>query len=78
MKKKRNSSSLLFVSLLGYIAEHYSYKLSLIIAGVFMGLSGLVTIILYILQYINERKEDAKKRKVVKTHTTVITSDSSQ
>ncbi len=61
---------------IGYIAEHYGYKPSLIIAGIFMGLSGCVTIILYILQYLNERKTDTKKRKVVKTNTTIVTSDS--
>jgi len=59
----------------GYIAEHYGYKSSLIIAGIFMGLSGCVTIILYILQYLNEHKKDTKNGKIVKTNTTIITSD---
>jgi hypothetical protein len=43
-----------------------------------MGLSGCVTIILSILQYINEQRKDPKSRKTIKTNTTIITSDSSE
>ncbi len=63
---------------IGYIAEHYGYKPSLIIAGIFMGLSGCVTMLLYIIQYVNERRENTKNGKLIKTNTTVITSDSSE
>jgi hypothetical protein len=41
-----------------------------------MGLSGCVTIILYVLQWLNERDNKRKKRKAIKTNTTIITSDS--
>ena len=43
-----------------------------------MGLSGCVTIILSILQYLNEKKKDPKSRKAIKTNATIITSDSSE
>ena len=56
---------------IGWIAEQYGYKISLIIAGVFMGLSGCVTIILYILQYLNEPEKNTKNER----NSTVVASD---
>jgi hypothetical protein len=61
---------------IGWIAEHYGYKTSLIIAGIFMGLSGCVTIVLYIIQFLNERKKNTKNGKTIKINTAVRTSDS--
>ena len=69
---------LVFFSLLGYIAQYYGYKASLIIAGIFMGLSGGVTIILSILQYLEKRRKDPTREQTIKTHTTTLTSDSSE
>ena len=60
----------MFFLIIGWIAEQYGYKASLIIAGIFMGLSGCVTIILYVLQYLNERKKD-KSEKTLETNTTI-------
>ncbi len=60
----------------GYIAEHYGYKTSLIVAGIFMGLSGCVTTILSIIQYTRKRRNDPTSRKPTKTSTTIVTSDS--
>jgi hypothetical protein len=48
----------------------------LIIAGIFMGLSGCVTIALYIIQYLNERKKDENHGKTIKINTKILTSDS--
>ncbi|CAF1000003.1 unnamed protein product [Adineta ricciae] len=63
----------------GWIAERYSYIASLIIAGIFMGLSGCVTIVLYIVQFIKKRKSDKTSGgKTIKTNTTMNTSDSEQ
>ncbi len=62
----------------GYIAEHYGYKTSLIVAGIFMGLSGCVTILLSIIQHIKKEKNAPESRKPIKTNTTIITSDSSE
>ncbi|CAF1234158.1 unnamed protein product [Rotaria magnacalcarata] len=68
-------SSLFGPVLGGWIAEHYGYKTSLIVAGIFMGLSGCVTTILYILQYLHDRKKHNKTDKTVNTNMTIITSD---
>ena len=62
----------------GYIAEHYGYKASLIMAGIFMGLSGCVTILLCILQCIYDRKENSQLEKPIKTDATIVMSDSSE
>ncbi len=77
-KNKTNKNKNFIFHSIGYIAEHYGYKPSLIIAGIFMGLSGCVTMLLYIIQYVNERRENTKNGKLIKTNTTVITSDSSE
>ncbi|CAF3492141.1 unnamed protein product [Rotaria sp. Silwood1] len=68
-------SSLFGPVLGGWIAEHYGYKASLILAGVFMGLSGGVTIILYILQCLYKREKHTKNKTTVKKNTTIVTSD---
>ncbi|CAF1249131.1 unnamed protein product [Rotaria sordida] len=68
-------SSLFGPVLGGWIAEHYGYKASLILAGVFMGLSGGVTIILYILQCFYKQKKHTENETTVKTNTTIVTSD---
>ncbi|CAF1475869.1 unnamed protein product [Adineta steineri] len=61
----------------GWIAEHYGYKSSLIIAGIFMGLSGCVTMILYVMQFLQERKiKNTKTEKPIKTNRTIVKSDS--
>ena len=59
----------------GWIAEHYGYKASLLIAGAFMGLSGCVTIVLYITQWIRSRNAHMKKEELIKANTKMITSD---
>ncbi len=41
-----------------------------------MGLSGCVTIVLYIIQFLNERKKNTKNGKTIKINTAVRTSDS--
>jgi MFS family permease len=61
---------------LGWIAEHYGYKLSLLIAGGFMGLSGCVTIVLYVLQWAREQNDTVKSKTVTEKTTTTVTSDS--
>lgn len=43
-----------------------------------MGLSGCVTSFLYILRYINNRKKNSPVQTTIKTHTTIVTSDSSE
>ena len=59
----------------GWIAEHYGYKSSLLIAGAFMGLSGCVTIVLYTTQWIRRRNARVKKEDMIKANTKMITSD---
>ncbi|CAF2516370.1 unnamed protein product [Rotaria sp. Silwood2] len=68
-------SSLFGPVLGGWIAEHYGYKASLILAGVFMGLSGGVTTILYILQCLHWREKHTENETTVKRNTTIVTSD---
>jgi len=62
---------------LGWIAERYGYKSSLIIAGIFMGMSGFVTLLIPLIKRIHGKEEDKKKKeKTIKTITTTIRSDS--
>lgn len=68
-------SSLFGPVLGGYIAEHYGYATSLIMAGVFMGMSGCVTTVLCILQYL-EKKRTKKAKSDIKL--AIITSDNSK
>jgi len=63
------------LSSIGYIAEHYGYKPSLIVAGIFMGMSGCVTTVLCVLQYIGKKR--AKKNKT-DIKLAIITSDNSK
>ncbi|CAF3413442.1 unnamed protein product [Rotaria sp. Silwood1] len=60
----------------GWIAEKYGYKLSLIIAGIFMGISGFVTLLIPLIQRLRNRKEeDTNNEKLIKSNTTTITLD---
>jgi MFS family permease len=62
---------------LGWIAERYGYKLSLIIAGIFMGISGFVTLLIPLIGGLCGKEEDTnKKEQTIETHRTTIRSDS--
>jgi len=65
--------------LIGCIAERYGYKSSLIIAGIFMGISGFITLLIPIIQRLRGKKDDtSKKQQTIETNTTTIRSDSSR
>ncbi|CAF1527798.1 unnamed protein product, partial [Adineta steineri] len=69
-------SSLFGPILGGWIAEHYGYKASLIIAGIFMGMSGFVTLLIPIIRRIIRYRKDSSEEKTTETITTTIRSDS--
>ncbi len=58
------------------IAEKYGYKASLIIAGIFMGVSGFVTLLIPLIQRFHNKEKDVNKEKTIETNTTTIRSDS--
>lgn len=56
---------------LGWIAERYGYKCSLIIAGIFMGVSGFVPLFIPLVSKIRGKQSE----KTARTNTTTVTSD---
>ncbi|CAF3314726.1 unnamed protein product [Rotaria socialis] len=54
----------------GLIAEKYGYKSSLILAGICMGLSGIVTLMIPLIQRLRNNQEDKNNEKTIKTSTT--------
>ncbi len=67
----------MYLILIGWIAERYGYKSSLIIAGIFMGISGFVTLLIPLIKRIHGKEADEnKKAQTIKTITTTIRSDS--
>ncbi|CAF5191030.1 unnamed protein product, partial [Rotaria magnacalcarata] len=54
----------------GLIAEKYGYKSSLILAGICMGLSGMVTLVIPLIQRLRNNQEDKNNEKTIKTSAT--------
>ncbi|CAF3951872.1 unnamed protein product [Rotaria magnacalcarata] len=59
----------------GLIAEKYGYKSSLILAGICMGLSGMVTLVIPLIQRLRNNQEDKNNEKTIKTSATRSRSD---
>ncbi|CAF3711346.1 unnamed protein product [Rotaria sordida] len=61
----------------GWIAEKYGYKSSLIIAGIFMGISGFVTLLIPLIQrlYKNEKEKDTNTEETIKINTITMPLD---
>lgn len=54
---------------IGWIAEKYGYKSSLIVAGIFMGVSGLVTLLIPVIQRLRRNQDDTNNERTTKTST---------
>ena len=63
---------------LGWIAEHYGYRASLIVAGAFLSISGCVTMLIPLCHWFRGKKKNINQSDTVPTNTTSMKSDSSE
>ncbi|CAF0841835.1 unnamed protein product [Adineta ricciae] len=59
-----------------WIAERHGYKTSLIIAGIFMGVSGFVTFLIPVIRQFHRRKAEMSQEQTIQTNVSTVRSDS--